>query len=771
LIKRKNYDNTSRRVNNKGMTMRRKANARVVGGETTILAAAVCAALRAAAADTSPSDTTLETVTVTAERRSESIQEVPLSVTAISGDTLAKFSAQDFADYAHAIPNLSFGTGSDFGVTNGRTITIRGITGGRYRYGLATTSFYVDDTPVPLSLDPRVLDLERIEVLRGPQGTLFGSSAMGGTVRLITKPGDPKNVSGFVDVQGFDINHGGAGYDLSGTVNVPLVADEMALKVSAYSSYKPGIFTREWGVVTTPGYSLPPGTTPGKETHVGDDIEYGGIMTLSYTPAALPGLTVTPMVIYQSARSNGLPLADFNPDNLVQLRPLDIEESTLDEWSFKSLTAKYQADFGTFIASSTWFHREALDNEDGTEATTTVFGQNYVTPPIPPVYLASPAPSFLDSTSFTQEVRFESAFKGPVQVIVGGYYNHGTSHTGQDITIPYIDGQPGYIQEVPHASNEVAEFGDISFKPIPAVELSAGVRQASLQYVEHKFWYGWINEGLEDVLVSHSESAITPRYTAKYQITPDAMVYANAAKGFRSGGANAVPAYCGAEGGAFKSDSLWSYEVGSKNTLFDGRMNTRLAAYRINWSNIQQSILLACTYSVTQNAGAATSTGAEFEADIAPLHGLNLSLGAGYDNAKITEVPAGATGFVVGQELNGVPKLTASLLGEYTVPASFGEAFVRSQVSFTGRSVSYSVIPVQDGGRVRNAYSLVDVHVGGTSGPYELSVFAKNLFDTRANLGDEQSETVELQTPLRPRWMIEQPRTVGLELKWRFKPQ
>ena len=85
--------------------------------------------------------------------------------------------------------------------------------------------------------------------------------------------------------------------------------------------------------------------------------------------------------------------------------------------------------------------------------------------------------------------------------------------------------------------------------------------------------------------------------------------------------------------------------------------------------------------------------------------------------------------------------------------------------------MSYSVIPVQDGGRVRNAYSLVDVHVGGTSGPYELSVFAKNLFDTRANLGDEQSETVELQTPLRPRWMIEQPRTVGLELKWRFKPQ
>jgi outer membrane receptor protein involved in Fe transport len=389
---------------------------------------------------------------------------------------------------------------------------------------------------------------------------------------------------------------------------------------------------------------------------------------------------------------------------------------------------------------------------------------------LPPVYLASPAPSFLDLTAFTQEVRFESAFSGPVQAIIGGYYNHGTSHTGQDITEPVIDGQPGYIQEVPHASNEVAEFGDLTYT-IAGLELSAGIRATSLQFVQHDFWYGWINEGLEDVYISHSESAVTPRYTAKYQINTDAMVYASAAKGFRSGGANAVPSYCGAEGGEFKSDSLWSYEVGAKNTLFDGRMNTRVAAFRIDWSNLQQSILLPCTYSVTQNAGDATSTGAEIEADIAPVHGLNLSFAAGYDNAKITSVPVGATGFVVGQALNGVPKLTASLLGEYTVPTSFGAAFVRSQYSFTGRSVSYSVVSVQDGGRVRDAYSLVDLHVGSSTGPWETSLFVKNLFDVRANLGDEQSETVELQNPLRPRWMIAQPRTVGVELRWRFKAE
>src|SRR5271154_4177316 len=177
--------------------MQRKPAAHVVRGEITLLAAAICTILRAspaaaAAADTSP---LLEDVIVTAERRSESIQDVPLAVTAISGEMLDKFNQQDFSDYAHNIPNLSFGTGSDFGVTNGRTVTIRGITGGRYRNGQATTSFYLNNTPVPLSLDLRVLELKRIEVLRGPQGTLFGSSAMGGTVRVITKPADATSLS------------------------------------------------------------------------------------------------------------------------------------------------------------------------------------------------------------------------------------------------------------------------------------------------------------------------------------------------------------------------------------------------------------------------------------------------------------------------------------------------------------------------------------------------------------------------------------------------
>ncbi len=746
-----------------------------------MLAAAVLAVLRASAANaeaggsdsSSDAGPSLEAIVVTAERRSENIQTVPVAVTALSGETLAKFDDESFGDYAHLIPNLSFGTGGDFGVTNGRSVAIRGIAGGTFREGLATTSFYIDDTPVPQSLDPHVLDLERVEVLRGPQGTLFGSSAMGGTVRIITKAADATAVSGFVDAQAFDIHFGGVGYDVSGGANLPLISDELALKMAVFSEYRPGIYTREYGIATTPGFTVPASQPVSSESHSGADQEYGGIVALLYTPAAAPGLTVQPMVIYQNERTNGMPLSDFSPSDLVQVRPLDVAESTVDNWSFAALTVKYRQDYGTFIASSSTFHEVAHDNEDGTEPIVTQFGQNYLFPPLSSTYAAAPSPTYIDYTQGTEEVRFESSFAGPLQAIVGGYYNHGTTRNGESITDPDVDyeGEFAFINQQSQANNEVAAFADLAYKPIAPLELSAGVRYSRLHFLYFNYSNGWANGGESSTVETHDEHPVTPRYAIKYQIDPNAMIYASAAKGFRNGGANpaAADVYCATNASEFKSDSLWSYELGAKNTLFDGRINTRLAVYRIDWNDLQQRVLLTCGYSVTENAGSATSTGGEFEADIAPLRGLDLSVSLGYDNAKITSVPGGAAGFINGQSLSGIPKVTASLLGQYSVPTSFGSAFLRSQYSFTGSSFSYTVVPSQEGGRERASYSLVDLHAGGVTGPWETSLFVKNLFDVRANLGDELSETAELTNPPRPRWLIAQPRTIGLEVKWRFK--
>jgi iron complex outermembrane receptor protein len=721
---------------------------------------------------------TLEAITVTAERRSESIQAVPLSVTAISGNTLAAFDQVSFDDYAHMVPNLSFGTGNTFGITNGREITIRGIA------GTNTTSYYINDTPLPISLDPRAINLDRIEVLRGPQGTLFGATAMGGTVRLITRQPDLNSGFGSADAQAYVIHEGGLGYMVSASYNLPLVQNQLALSLSGYSTYSPGIFTGQYGIATTPGLAVPASQPLQTVTHLGNDVEEGETLSLTYRPAGLEGLTITPMIMHQDQGNNGFPLADYTTQNLIQVRPLNNRESDEDDWTFGNLTVKYAAPFGTIIESATYFHRYSRDTEDGSEL---ISIGGYGGPPSPTctpnVYCASPSPNWVNTNEVTDELRFESSFPGPVQLVAGAYYNKTRQSIISEEVLPYDGfGDPAFTENIPRMNEETAGFASATYAVTNAIELSAGVRQSHLEYSNIYIATGWINGlvGCEGTGCSsfspanHAENATTPRFTAKYKFDESNMIYANAAKGYRIGGENsALPSICNVDWppgtSQYKSDSLWSYELGSKNTWLDGRINTRMAAYRIDWNQLQQSILLACSFHVTENVGSAVSKGGELEVDGSPLPGLYLNLGLGYEDAAITSAPVGAP-LTVGSALNGVPRWTGSLLGDYSFPMSFGKGFVRGQYSFTGSSVSnnnpVSVFDPTPAGRERGSYSLVNLFVGGKHESWEASLFVKNLCDVRGNLGDEQSEISEL--PGRPRWMVTTPRTVGIDVKKQF---
>jgi iron complex outermembrane receptor protein len=737
----------------------------------------------ARAADAPADETgTLSAIVVTAERRAESIQSVPLSVTAISGSTLAAFDQVQFADYAHMVPNLSFGTGNTFGITNGREITIRGIA------GFNTTSYYINDTPLPISIDPRAIDLERVEVLRGPQGTLFGSSAMGGTVRLITRQPDLASGFGSADAQMYVIHEGGLGYMLSASYNLPIVDNQLALMVSGYGTYSPGVFTGEYGIATAaigPGGPWPTLTVPASQPrqtvkHLGNDVEAGATISLTYRPGALDALTITPMIMHQDQSNNGFPLADYTTQNLIQVRPLNNREGDTDIWTFGNLTIKYAAPFGTFIDSSTYFHRYSHDTEDGSEL---ISIGGYGGPPVPTcaagVYCASPSPNWVNTNQFTEELRFESSFPGPVQVVAGAYYNKTRQWIVSAEVLPYDgSGNPGFTENIPRDNEEAAGFLSATYNILDSVELSAGVRQSHLEYSNAYIANGWINGGPSNSPVSSSQRTTTPRFTAKYKFSESNMIYANAAKGYRIGGANSVlpnspsnpcpPQYTSGET-PYKSDSLWSYEIGSKNSWLGGRFNSRLAAYRINWNQMQQSILLACSFHVTENVGSAVSKGGELEIDGTPFAGLYMNLGLGYEDAAITSSPPGSP-LPVGAALNGVPRWTGSLLGDYSFPMSFGKGFVRAQYSFTGTSVSNNnplAVNISTlAGRERGSYSLTNLFVGGKHESWEASVFVKNLFDVRGNLGDEQSEISEL--PGRPRWAITTPRTVGIDVKRAF---
>jgi iron complex outermembrane receptor protein len=323
----------------------------------------------------------LSEIVVTAQRREESLQQTPISVSVLSAQQLSEFGVRDCVDYAKSIPNMSFGMGGSpfggpaYGYSSTRQIVIRGIAGAN------TTSLYIDDTPIPNVVDPRVFDLERIEVLRGPQGTLFGASSMGGTVRLITKTADAGSTHGNVDLQTFDVDAGGGGYDVSGSVNVPLVAHDAAFSLSVFDSFNPGYFTRVFGVANILGVDFSPGTQVSGSTKVGDTRQYGGSASFRITPATIPGLSIVPLVMLQRSDINGYPLAEDNADNFTQVRPFNVPERSVAQWQFYAITAKYSAAFGDLIASTSYFHRYSQDVEDVTMWL--AYYQSYYYSPLP----------------------------------------------------------------------------------------------------------------------------------------------------------------------------------------------------------------------------------------------------------------------------------------------------------------------------------------------------------------------------------------------------
>ena len=579
---------------------------------------------------------------------------------------------------------------------------------------------------------------------------------------------------------------------VSASYNLPLIDNQMALLLSGYSTYNPGVFTGQYGIPTTaigPGGPWPTLAVPASQPlqtvdHLGNDVEGGMTLTMTYRPAALDALTITPTFMHQDQSSNGMALADYTTQNLTQVRPLNNRESVADIWDFGALNVKYAASFGTFIESATYFYRYTRDTEDGSEL---ISIGGYGGPPVPTcvagVYCASPSPNWIKSNQFSDEVRFESSFNFPVQVIAGGFFNKLRQSIISQEVLPYdVYGNPGFTENIPYINEESAGFASLTYNITQAFEISAGVRQAHLESNRIYIATGWINGGLGCVGTGcssyspavHAENATTPRYTIKYKFDESNMIYANAAKGYRIGGENsALPPICSADWppgtSQYKSDSLWSYELGSKNSWMDGRVNTRLAVYRIDWNQIQQPILLACSFHVTENVGSAVSKGAELEVDGTPMSGLYLNFGLGYEDAAITEAPPGSP-LPVGSALNGVPRWTASLLGDYSVPMEFGRGFVRAQYSFTSTSISNNnptaVNVSTPAGRERGSYSLTNLFIGGKHESWEASLFVKNLFDVRGNLGDEQSEISEL--PGRPRWMITTPRTVGIDVKKQF---
>jgi outer membrane receptor protein involved in Fe transport len=787
-------------------------------------------------AEQTPS-TSLEEIIVTAQKRSESAQSVPLSMTTFGTVALDEKAIRNFFDYGTKVPNLSFAMTGD-GIGTSRTIAIRGISGDN------TTGFYIDEIPLPDSIDPRVLDIDHIEVLRGPQGTLYGARSMGGTVRIITQT--PDFSSFHADVHGGlsdTWNTDRANYTGDGSVNIPIVADRVALRLSGFYDQEAGYFKRSYctdSATTAANLNAAPTCTPLTTNpalvttvkNVGMIHNYGGAAALSIK--VNDSLMITPRIMMQRADYNGFPMADvlsnsangygypvpsgpyvlpaLQVNNFLQARIFNIAEGGHDAWSLFSLGAKWTTPYGDLVSSTGYFDRDVNEAEDYSD---------FIYAALLGGYQALPAllPEQKKYQRFVQEIRFVSQLSGPLQFVAGAFYSDlhgklpfaayypasGAPGYGADLlflgTCPpnaplgtYLCPNPKHPDEIfgedYHTSiSEPAVFGEISYQFTSQLKGTVGLRWSQVKTTAGGYIEGSVTQSVQDyyaglgqlidAATTTKETSTTPKFQLDYHFDPEVMAYTMVAKGFRPGGlVPSVPAaLCSKQLPAgisldqtrkYSSDSLWNYEIGIKSSWLDNRLTLNGSMFYIDWKDIQQLILLGCGFQYRANAGAATSKGAELDLNARPIPPLQLSLGLGYQKAKITNA-GNDSPQQAGDPVYEVPDWTANASVAWTQPVLTSDRIVSGlDYSYVGRSFSANNISAVNNfaTRERPSYRLLNGRIAFSHNEWEAALVGKNLANEHANLADSRSIAAEV--PGRPRLVTNQPRTIGIEIRTHF---
>jgi len=699
----------------------------------------------------------IEEIVVTATKHAESLQDVPLSITALSAQTLERAGILTFEDYAAKVPNLTFASG--LGIMDARQVSLRGV------QGVNTTGFYIDDLPIPATMDPRVIDLDRIEVLRGPQGTLYGARSMGGTVRMITQAPDLDSTTARVHALGSRVDGGGGGYQTDASLNLPLAKDLAAIRLTAYVGNDGSFINRQF-----PNLANPSELSTRKVAR--DDFS-GAMAALLWKPT--DHFTVRPILMTQSSRLNGFPLSDYSAGTLSQVRPFDIPEPAWDRWTYGGISMTYTTPVGDIVSSSSWFSRRIMEDEDISQWTASILG----TPLLP-----APIDTLKYGHSFVEELRFSSRFSGPIQFTGGVYAQREKNNYDQNSIVPGLNAASGglfgtdllYADYGPGNNKEDAAFGELTYRLNSQWSLTGGLRYSKITVSQFFYSTGIAAAGSTVPGGTETEHDVTPKAVIRYEASPDVSFYALASKGFRPGNGQMAPptSFCGADYAAaglipgqlssYKSDSLWNYELGAKSRLLDNRVTLNGALFWIDWKNLQQLQRFTCGYDFTVNAGAARSRGGEVELSAVPFRGLTVTTGIGYTDAKITATtPELQT--PVGRPVQQVAPWTVSASGDYSFPlAGSVQGFVRVDGSYTDHSFSANNSPVNL--RLRPSYDIVNLRTGVRAEAWDLTAFVDNIGNAHANLGDNQSEGGELAG--RPRILVNRPRTVGIEatLRW-----
>ena len=736
-------------------------------------------------------------IIVTALKRSQALKDVPASVTTLSAELLRRLDAQDFSHVADSVPGLAFAT---TGLGNSQYI-IRGI-GGVGFVQSPTTGVYLDETPLQTRAlrgfsqpDPQLFDVARVEVLRGPQGVLFGSSTMGGLVRIVTNQPDATKVEALGQASVSTITDGGTNWDAKAMLNLPIIEDTLALRIS-------GGFVRQGGWIddlrpTTGNLTENAGTSA-----VRKDVNWmrTGTVRAALRWNATPTLTITPSVVWQDGYSDAdRPHSDVTFGKRARLKARYADTFAKDKFVIGSLLVENRFDaLGGFTLSS---NSSYLDRRNRLSFDVTAFDSPIVEDLVGPgpggKLFPTPLVDFGRTKQFTQEVRAVFDGTGRLQYVIGALYRDLHQDSGRSITVADLFGvaaplplgasSPPVIQDtaVRFRERELAAFGELTYALMPGVKVAAGARVFAYRQREasRRYGIGGVAGGnlAYDYDERNRETGITPRFTVSYEPSRAATLYASYSQGFRTGGINAPvtddicsPAERQAAGipdtpPPYDSDRTDNYEVGGKTSLWGGRLRINGAAYAIDWKDYQQAFQTACginnatTVSFTVNAGRVRSRGGELEVSLSPIPGLDLHAGGSFTDATYRNAVPNLL-LPAGSRVLDVPRWNWNARGDYEVALSdslTGNLFVA--VRHVGATDSGfgegEVLP-------RPAYTLVDASVGvRMRGGVGIDLFVTNLFDAVPVFGQEFTTSPGNTTATSYfSYLVGPPRTVGIRL-------
>lgn len=743
-------------------------------------------------------------IVVTAQRREQNLQDVPLSVSILGAETLEQLKLRNFEDYVRFLPSVST-NGSNPGFNS--TVVVRGIVAdvGNVASGsLPPVGQYLDEQPITTidgAPDMTVYDVARVEQLSGPQGTLFGASSMGGVLRIITKKPDLKALAYGVDVDLNKTEKGGWGGSLKGFVNIPL-NDRIALRAVGWTNKRAGFIDN---VPSTWTYSsgITVDNSKFARKDYNDSKTTGGRVALGIELG--DNWTVTPSIVGQKSKRNGQfsykpPLGDLKTDVFTR-------EDGEDNWYQAALTVEGKiGDFdliyaGAYMDRSTKQHVNYADYDYLYDQAYGIFPSDAqrVDDNGQPI---DPRQTLILDNDFTKqsnELRLSSPSDRPFRAVIGAFHQRQVQDIFLNYNIPglaaalSVSGTPGasWITSQQRIDRDYALFGQAEFDVVPTVTLTAGIR--GYRYDNSLFgWFGGrsnerlcigppatpsapcVNLGLIEngraVPRRVKGDGVTYRLGVTWRITPENMIYFSMADGFRPGGTNRL----GERGQAVLSsatvpygpDTLVNYEVGSRNLLFDGRARLNVTLFNQEWRDIQLGIAINGV-NLIQNVAKARSRGVELAAIVEPAPGLTLTINGAYIDAKLLSDYSSNGNIIApaGARLAYSPRLKANAILRYEWTA--GETYPFAQIAQTYQSDVVGGFSNFQRDLFGNypAYGITDLSAGFYKGKFGVGAYASNVFDKRAVT---YRSYLFFQQQAGAYQYVVQPRMVGVWVSYRY---